>query len=59
MSLKPKPCPNEKKHTKCPDGLSWNAWAAKKSKTHRQIKCGGCGLFKIWIPKKPRAARAN
>jgi len=29
----------------------WHLWAAKKGKTHRQVKCDECGLFKIWILK--------
>lgn len=42
-------------HTPSPDGyLAWHEWAEKKSKTHRQIKCEGCGLYKIWVPIKRR-----
>lgn len=38
------------KHTKAPSGyMEWYYWAERKSKTHKQIKCPDCGLFKIWI----------
>ena len=45
-------CPNRQKHTPSPVGyLPWHDWAARKSKTHKQIKCEGCGLFLIWVLK--------
>lgn len=48
-------CPDFQHHTPCPvadsDYLGWHAWARKMSKTHRQVKCSGCGLYAIWIPK--------
>ncbi len=48
-----KDCPDRAKHTKCPEGyLQWHAWAAKKMKTHTQVRCPSCGLFAIWVPKK-------
>lgn len=38
-----------------PEGyLQWHSWAARMSKTHRQIRCEGCGLFQIWVPKQKR-----
>lgn len=51
------PCPNAAKHTPAPAGyLAWDEWAEKKSKTHRQVKCTGCGRYSIWVPKlNPRA----
>ena len=40
-------------HTPCPSGyVEWYDWSEKKTKTHRQIECRGCGLLSIWIPKK-------
>lgn len=46
-------CPNAAQHTPQPDGyLAWHEWADKKSKTHYQIKCPGCDLYAIWVPKK-------
>jgi hypothetical protein len=40
------------RHTKQPEGyLQWHAWAEKKLKTHRQIKCPNCGLYAIWIKR--------
>lgn len=32
----------------------WMKFAAEKRKTHTQSKCKGCGLFKIWRPKKEK-----
>lgn len=59
MSYIPPPMPR----TTCQDHnhpeLSYAAsfeWAAKKGKTHRQIKCQECGLYKIWVPKNRRTA---
>lgn len=48
-------CPLREDHVQGePDGyLAWHEWAAEKSKTHIQRKCQGCGLFVIWVPKKP------
>lgn len=41
-----------KDHTPCPDGyMAWHSWAREKSRTHAQVKCGQCGLYKIWLPK--------
>jgi len=41
-----------KDHTPCPDGyLAWHEWADKKSVRHYQVRCDGCGLFKIWRRK--------
>lgn len=53
-------CSAAEKHTLAPDGyLAWHDWAAKKSKTHRQERCPCCGLFMIWVPKKPRQSLAK
>ncbi len=47
----------ECKHTPSPEGyIQWHAWAEKKSKTHRQIRCPVCGLWAIWVPKKRKVA---
>lgn len=49
-------CPDFQHHTLCPiadhDYIGWHAWAKEMSKTHRQIRCTGCGLYTIWIPKR-------
>ena len=38
------------RHTKCPsDYVSWHLWADKKAKTHKQLRCPGCGLWKLWV----------
>jgi hypothetical protein len=45
-------------HSDAPQGyLAWHEWADKKGKTHRQQRCGECGLWKIWVPKVRRAAK--
>lgn len=47
-------CPHFEDHTPRPEGyLAWHAWADRMAKTHRQEKCPGCGLYAIWMPKKP------
>jgi hypothetical protein len=49
-------CPNFENHTPCPEGyLQWHAWAREMLRTHRSTKCGGCGLYKIWVPKRKKA----
>lgn len=45
-------CPNEREHTSCPASyLAWHEWAEEKAKTHRQVRCPSCGLFKVWVPR--------
>lgn len=52
-------CENWENHSQEPnDYLGWHAWAEEKSKTHHQIKCEGCGLYKIWV-KLPTAGGAT
>jgi hypothetical protein len=49
-------CLGREKHTPCPPGfMQWHEWAEKKSKTHVQVKCDGCGLYVIWKPKRASA----
>lgn len=53
---KPKPCPTPGRHTPVPPAaqsryLDWHEWAEEKAKTHRQERCPGCGLFKVWVPR--------
>ncbi len=31
--------------------VAWQDWAKQMAKTHRQVRCPACGLFKIWVPK--------
>ena len=31
--------------------LAYLEWAEQMSRTHTQRKCGGCGLYHIWVPK--------
>jgi DNA-directed RNA polymerase subunit RPC12/RpoP len=36
-----------------PDSYGGRAiWGEEMSRTHRQIRCPGCGLFVIWKPRK-------
>lgn len=45
-------CSNRDKHTEGPEAYQgWHMWAMNKAKTHNQIRCNGCGLFAVWIPK--------
>jgi hypothetical protein len=47
-------CPSFEEHTPCPSGyIDWHEWAARMKRTHRQIKCGGCGRYSIWEPLPP------
>lgn len=49
-------CPSFHDHTPCPEGyIQWHAWARRQMRTHRQIKCTGCDLYTIWIPRKRRS----
>lgn len=46
-------CPAFHDHTPSPAGyIQWHAWAKRMGRTHKQIKCTGCSLYAIWIPKK-------
>jgi len=46
-------CPNIASHTPCPRGYNeWHAWAARMYRTHTQSRCPGCGLYKIWEPRR-------
>lgn len=48
-------CPDLIDHTVAPKGyLAWHDWAKRMGRTHRSIKCAGCGLYVIWIPKAKR-----
>lgn len=53
-------CPEVKKHSKEPEGyLQWHAWAEKKIKTHRQVRCKVCKLLVIWVPRKKTKKRTR
>lgn len=47
-------CSNREQHTEEPPlgYVGWHMWAARMGKTHRQVKCEGCGLFRIWEKRK-------
>jgi hypothetical protein len=45
-------------HTPCPEGyLEWHSWAKRMAKTHRQVRCPGCGLWKVWVLKPNRVSQ--
>lgn len=45
-------CPKRDEHTPSPTGYSdWFEWAARKAKTHRQVRHQPCGLFAVWLPR--------
>ncbi len=53
-----RPCANANNHTPIPGGgpltTGYGAFmdfANKMSKTHAQVRCPSCGLWKIWLPK--------
>lgn len=53
-------CPSFHDHTPCPDGyIQWHAWARRMNRTHKQIRCTGCGRFAIWIPRKKEDSNEN
>jgi hypothetical protein len=33
------------------DGPGFDAWAEQMTKTHRQLICGECLRWRIWVPK--------
>jgi hypothetical protein len=46
-------CPSFHDHTPSPEGyIQWHAWAKSMSKTHRQVRCTGCGRWSIWVEKR-------
>jgi hypothetical protein len=51
-------CPNRDQHPPGPDGyVAWFAWAEEMAKTHKQVRCKGCGRWAIWVPKAAKGAR--
>lgn len=50
-------CPDRIHHTDAPTGyIQWHSWAKKMALTHKQVKCTGCDLYVIWVPKKQKEA---
>ena len=53
-------CPNIGLHTPAPLGYgAWHDWAERMSRTHRQRRCAGCGLFQIWVRGAKRKAASR
>lgn len=45
-------CPYNDVHEIGPEStLEWWAWADEMSKKNKNLRCPGCGLFKIIVPK--------
>jgi hypothetical protein len=34
---------------------AWATWANDMARTHRQVRCPSCGLWKLWVPKGEKA----
>lgn len=50
-------CSHSEDHMPQPEGyIEWHAWAEEMSKTHKQRRCTGCGLYTIWEPVSAQAA---
>lgn len=49
-----------KLHAPAPPGyVAWHEWVERKARTHEQHRCPGCGLWKIWRPKKTRKRESD
>lgn len=35
--------------------VQWHVWAARMSRTHRQVRCPQCLLWQIWVPRRIRS----
>lgn len=58
MARRVEDCPSFHDHTPAPSGYNqWHDWARKMLRTHKQIRCTGCGLYQIWIPRSPVSAQ--
>ena len=45
-------CPNYENHEPMPTGyVEFDEWAKVKNRTHKNIKCPGCGFYRLWIPR--------
>lgn len=45
----------EEQHTPAPSAYgAWHDWVRRMTKTHRQVRCTSCGLWKVWVPRKRR-----
>jgi hypothetical protein len=49
-------CPNYENHEPMPTGyVEFSVWGEKMNKTHKNVKCSGCGLYQIWELRKVSA----
>ena len=50
-------CQRPDEHTPCPDGLiAWQSWAQTMTANgHKQRRCSGCGLYRVWVGTRPEA----
>jgi hypothetical protein len=43
-------CPKRADHWEHPSNyMAHGEWAEELMKTHRQVRCTGCGLYAIWV----------
>jgi hypothetical protein len=50
----------DKHASQCPKGyIDWHDWAQKMSKTHDQVICLGCHLYRIWVKNNHRSRKKN
>lgn len=53
-------CPYFHDHTPAPQGyMQWHVWAQRMGRTHKQVKCSGCGLYAIWLPRRTDIAAGD
>ena len=53
-------CPNYANHEPMPrDYVSFDEHGKLLNKTRKNVKCPGCGLYKIWVPRKPKNVRIS
>lgn len=51
-------CPERERHTPKPaSDLEWEPWASRMTNSHNPRRCPGCGLWKVWEPKKSKEPR--
>lgn len=49
---RPDLCPQAALHSEMPDQMVAEEWVTAKQRTHRQVRCPGCGFWRIWEPKR-------
>lgn len=52
----PELCPRAELHSEMPDPMDAHDWVKARQLTHRQVRCPGCGFWRIWEPTKATKA---